>query len=1051
MEIKIQNNKLDFNLLFPFYFVLSDTLQIIDTGKSLNKIWPNLKGKNLSDAFAFKRPWSLKYTYESILEYSNQIFILNSTQNNNIFRGQIISLTSSKQILFIGTPWFVSAEEMQSNGLLLNDFALHDVMPDMFQFLKASNINTSDIQLLATEVKAQKDVLQSIIDFIPHQIFLKDLHERFVLVNKKVEEILGKSSVDIIGKTDEEILGEKVKIRINGDINHSTSNFYQEVQVTNNGNTIVNQISKIPFEINGELKGVLGVAIDISEQIEYENKIKISEDKYKALIENALDIIFQTDSNGNILFINSLAVKISEFSMDELLNMNCFNLIRNDYVKRAKDYYLSKAFLKDPIHSNFEFPLISKTGKEIWISQKVQPILQGKEVVSYQGVARDITEIKLLEIERLKTENELKKTTSRLKSLVENLNNGILVEDENKIIVSINEAFCKIFNIQKSPSELIGLSSDTIISNIKSLIIESVCFESTINSLIENKIPVVEQEFVMKSGNILERDFMPIFVKNEYKGQLWSYKDITSRKNEAKELLAAKELAEASSKAKDQFLSIMSHEIRTPMNAVIGLTQLLINKEPKNEQIEYLKSIKYSADNLLELINNILDFSKIESGNIIIENIDFDLHEVIERLENIYKYQTDEKGLRFMIHLNHKVNQYLKGDSLRLNQILINLIGNAIKFTDHGYVEVLIYNSKSNSKNIIFEVRDSGIGIEEENQSKIFERFTQANSDTTRKYGGTGLGLAITKLLVQLLGGTIAIQSKLGYGTSFFVELPFELGSKELVLNTNLNEQEMNDNLTGKKVLLVEDNHLNQVIAKEFLKQWGIEAVTAENGQEAINIINAGGRFNLILMDLQMPVMDGFTATQHIRNDYNGLFNDLPIIALSAATSSDIKLKAKQVGMNDFVSKPFESSVLFNVISKYINIVSLESQNKVNEPIINTPKDVVFSVKYYEDFSSGSKEFVKEMVLVYLDETPQILEALNDAVNKLDLIEIAASCHKLKTSFTMLGLNTNDVKKLEDLAVSNELNLNQITVLNSGIQLLGQRSFAELKDFLNYY
>ena len=212
--------------------------------------------------------------------------------------------------------------------------------------------------MLATEVKAQKDVLQSIIDFIPHQIYLKDLHERFVLVNKKVEEILGKSSVDIIGKTDAEIFGEKVRIRINKNIVQSTSNYYQEVQVTNNGNTIVNQISKIPFEINGELKGVLGVAIDISEQIEYENKIKISEDKYKALIENALDIIFQTDSNGNILFINTLAVKISEYSMDELLNMNCFNLIRNDYVKRAKDYYLSKVFLKDPIHSNFEFPLI---------------------------------------------------------------------------------------------------------------------------------------------------------------------------------------------------------------------------------------------------------------------------------------------------------------------------------------------------------------------------------------------------------------------------------------------------------------------------------------------------------------------------------------------------------------------------------------------------------------------------------------------------------------------------------------------------------------------
>jgi signal transduction histidine kinase/CheY-like chemotaxis protein len=504
--------------------------------------------------------------------------------------------------------------------------------------------------------------------------------------------------------------------------------------------------------------------------------------------------------------------------------------------------------------------------------------------------------------------------------IVEKLNNGILVEDENRIIIAINDAFCEIFNIKQLPNELIGTNSETIIIKIKQLLIHTVNFEATINHLIENKELVIDQEFQMHSGRILARDFMPFFVKNEYKGHFWSFKDITSRKNELMELLVAKEQAKASALAKEQFLSIMSHEMRTPMNAVIGLTHLLITKEPKDEQLEYLKSIKYSADNLLELINNILDYSKIESGNIILEHIDFDIHQVIDRLENIFKHQTDEKRIRFMIHLNHNVKQFLKGDNLRLCQILINLIGNAIKFTEKGFVDLFIYNSKVNIDNIIFEVRDSGIGIEEEDQVKIFEIFTQANSENTRKYGGIGLGLATTKLLVQLFGGTITVKSKFGLGTSFFVELPFEIGSQELVLNTNLNDKEMYNNLTGKKILLVEDIRLNQVIVIAFLKQWGIETITAENGQEALNLLNSGARFNLILMDLQMPIMDGFTATQHIRNDFNGIFNKLPIIALSAATSTEIKNKAKQMGMNDFVSKPFDSKVLFRVISEYINI-----------------------------------------------------------------------------------------------------------------------------------
>ena len=1055
MNIGIENNSIDFNRLFPFFFVVDKSLQIIEVGNSLEKTYPSIKGRNFKEIFSFKRPWSIKYTFESILEYSNQLFILNGLEADTMFRWQVIPLENTCHILFIGNPWIVSVEEMHQKGLVLNDFALHDILPDIFQFLKASQINNNDMRILANELQSQKDLLQNVIDLLPHQIFLKDLNSRFLLVNKKVEELFGASAKEIVGKTYNEfnnkpdILGEynlsdafviktKQKVEIT-----------QEPQKSHTGKSITNHISKLPFEVNGELKGVLGIAVDISERLEYENKLKISEDKYRALIENALDIIYQINEDTQIVFINTLAITISEYSMEELLSKKFIDLMRDDYKESAIKFYKSKAFLDEPIQSYFEFPLITKSGKEIWISQKVQSIFEDNKIVGFQGFARDITLEKKLELERLNTENELKETALRLKSLIENLNKGILVEDEDGKILAVNDVFCKLFKINIKPNELIGLEVDSL-NEVINLSVNNVDdYRNRLKEILDYKTIIIDEEIELNSGVVLERDYKPIFVQNLYKGHLWTYKDVTSKKMVEKELLKAKEDAEASSLAKEQFLSTMSHEIRTPMNAVIGITQLLINNEPKKEQLEYLTAIKYSADNLLGLINNILDFSKIESGNIGIENVDFDLHYLMQKVQNIFKFQADEKGIKLMVYLDHAVNKYLKGDTVRLNQIITNLVGNALKFTEFGNIEILIYNSLTRKNNIVFEVRDTGIGIEKDKLSKIFEKFTQANSDTTRKYGGTGLGLTITKLLVELLGGTISVESKVDVGTKFIVELPFEYGSEELVLKTNLKVMEMAGKLSGKKVLLVEDNKLNQLIAKEFMKQWGLEVVTAENGVEAISVLDSGQEFDLVLMDLQMPLMDGFTTTEYIRKNYQGKFLNMPIIALSAATSMEVKSKIVQVGMNDFISKPFESQSLFTKISEYILLNSDSNRGESNKK--NKKNSFVFSLKYYEDFSGGNKDFVKEMINVYLEETPLILESLNDSVNSNLVTEIAPICHKLKTSFTMLGVDATDVKKLEDISQFEIPDFINISVLNSQIQILGKKSIAELNSFLVNY
>jgi CheY-like chemotaxis protein/HPt (histidine-containing phosphotransfer) domain-containing protein len=311
------------------------------------------------------------------------------------------------------------------------------------------------------------------------------------------------------------------------------------------------------------------------------------------------------------------------------------------------------------------------------------------------------------------------------------------------------------------------------------------------------------------------------------------------------------------------------------------------------------------------------------------------------------------------------------------------------------------------------------------------------------------LGLTITKLLVELLGGKIYVKSAIGKGTSFFVELPFDEASKDKVIQTKLKAKEMEGQLTGKKVLLVEDNNLNQLIASEFMKNWGLEVIMAENGLEALACLEKDDQIDLVLMDLQMPEMDGYTATQNIRRGFGGKFDGLPIIALSASTSAEVRDKVMAVGMNDYLSKPFESQALYKKISEYLN-----HNQKSNQTIASpTKKDdtTIFSLEYYENFAGGNKDFVREMVKVFLEETPSILLKLNEHVRENNLPGISSTCHKLKTSFTMMGINANACKQLEELAKSGVKDFFTVKKLNDGIQDVGHASISGLKSVLENY
>ena len=391
-------------------------------------------------------------------------------------------------------------------------------------------------------------------------------------------------------------------------------------------------------------------------------------------------------------------------------------------------------------------------------------------------------------------------------------------------------------------------------------------------------------------------------------------RQIQSRKQIESELIFAKETAENATQAKSEFLSMMSHEIRTPLNAIIGITYLMQQEENTPSVMDNLKTLQFSAENLHLLINDILDFSKIEAGKVELEEMPFDLKFLVSNIKKANQVKAQEKGNKIKLMLDDDIPNTLIGDSLRIGQVLSNLVSNAVKFTINGSVtiEVSVLKKDAEKASIYFSVTDTGIGIPPDKQKLIFERFTQANSETTRKFGGTGLGLVISKKLVQLHNSDIVLESEAGKGATFHFTIDLRIGITIKQQMATLSE-EMNDvSLDGVKLLLVDDYFVNIKVASMFLDKWKVTFDTAENGLIAVEKFKKN-EYDLILMDLLMPEMDGYTAVEKIRETGSSI----PIIALTASATLNNQDRAFKVGVNDYVTKPFNPKELYMKIAKY--------------------------------------------------------------------------------------------------------------------------------------
>nr|WP_068888293.1 PAS domain S-box protein [Pedobacter panaciterrae] len=614
-------------------------------------------------------------------------------------------------------------------------------------------------------------------------------------------------------------------------------------------------------------------------------------------INNAVVI---SDANNHVTWVNDAFEKITGYTINDLKGKRLGDLIIGP---KTDLELLKKARLLIKQNRSFTVDLLAyrKDGQPIWLSIYNTVVLNDKGKVDMEvEIIIDITEKK-------KAEEELQV----LSLVASKTNTGVNISDAAGKTTWINQSLKKLTGY--SFAELKGQKLGDVLSKD----------EAQKELILSSRAKAQKNESYTIEVQAKTKDNQPVWLavsntpiineKGEVERQIDLISDITQRKQIEKDLFESKEKALQLSEAKEMFLSVMSHEIRTPLNAVIGMTHLLIDNNPKESQIEDLNILKFSAENLLHIINDILDFTKIETGNLELESIPLDIKGLASDIVNSLQINASQKGDKLELQYDNKIPADILGDKTRLYQILMNLLGNAIKFTDYGKIELKIELVSENDEAVLvrFLVKDNGIGIPEDKQSYIFETFTQAKTDISRKYGGTGLGLAITKKLLKLYRSDITVTSKEGRGTEFCFDIHFRKATQDAKVVKSIEQPSL---FIGKRILVVDDNDINILIANRILSKWGFELEFAKNGKEAIEKVMTKS-FDLIFMDIQMPGIDGFETTSIIRELDDEYFKTVPIIALTASTLQDENSKFKACGMNGHILKPFKPEEIKNIIS----------------------------------------------------------------------------------------------------------------------------------------
>lgn len=943
-----------FESVFPFHFAFDRTLKLTHIGRVLARIYPELSiGADFVAAFRIDSPRSAA-DFEAIVANQHMLFVVTHPEGRFLLRGQMLYLPDSDHIVFLCSPWVTKLDSLKALGLSLKDFALHDPVVDLMQILQSQNTALADLKRLTTKLAQQKAALKeanqklgqqfqeleqaqamtrSILDTAPDGIITINASGIIEVANPMVERLFGYEAGELVGSNINVLMPSPEREHHDDYINHYIRT--GERRILGSGREVLGlhkDGSMIPLYLSvGEVTGgdhprFTGILHDISKPKQAEQALRESEKRYRSVVDNIKEVIFQTDVEGHWTFLNPAWTEITGFDIDASVGHQFLEFVHPDDRER-NDALFHSLIARKMQYSRHESRYLTKSGDYRWI----------------EFIAR-----------------------------------GTLDED----------------------GYIIGTSG-------------------TLN-------------------------------------------DVTERHKAAEAMEVAKEAAETANRAKSAFLANMSHEIRTPMYGVLGMLDLLTEAELAPKYRDYLHTAQRSAKLLLNLIDDILDFSRIEAGALNLEHIKFDLRKTVQDVITLLSEKARHKAIRLSSVIDSTLPYYVCGDPNRLAQVLMNLVGNAIKFTEQGSVKlwVEIEAQTPDWLRVVFIVEDTGIGITPEVQARLFQPFSQADNSTSRRFGGSGLGLMIAKHLVEMMGGGIQFISTPGQGSTFWFNVWFtQTGQAEAAAIPSpggKSLEEANSLRFRGRVLLVEDNEINQLVSSKLLGRLGLDVDIAVNGQEALSAIEVDQEYDLVFMDCHLPGIDGLEATRLIRQqERHRAVGPVPIIALTASATESDRQACLAAGMDDYLAKPLESNKLIHTLSRWLPRLSEESarhQEKEEESTIlsGDAKDTpLIDLNRFEEIRALLGTDFPRMIDIYEELGRGAATEMKVNLGSGNLEAMVNAVHQLKGSSSNLG-----AKRLHEICrnLENDLRSRKMENLESridGIAINHELTCKQLRRLLD--
>ncbi|MDD2925116.1 PAS domain S-box protein [Rhodoferax sp.] len=875
-----------------------------------------------------------------------------------------------------------------------------------------------EAQQAKDDIELQREQNATILDTLNDGVYATDLNGHFTFINAAGERILGWTASELTGQSSHQMIHH---LHLDGtDFPQETCPLITVLQrgasldgedhfIHRNGRFIPVSYRSKPLMQDGRVTGSLVSFHDISERIESEALIRLQ----RAALDAAANMILISDRSGLIEYVNRAFCQTTGYTEDEVLGQS--TRILNSGLQDNAFYQSLWAVLLSGHAWEGELSNRRKNGEVYPEQMTITPILNDGQITHFIAIKRDISE-------EVRTRTRLR----LVETAIQEIDQGIyimdaLVHDEGPIIQYVNAGFSHITGY--SAQEAVGTHAGFLYTRTDAYklgLMQQAMRQGTNITL--------EMNYQRKDGSLFvgELHLSPVHgdsgCVSHYIGLL---SDIGLRKQAEAALRDARDQALENSRLKSEFLSTMSHEIRTPMNGIIGMTDLLLDTKLDEEQREFTGIVRDSAQTLLVIINDILDFSKIEAGKLEVEITDFSAALVVESTVELLLSKAREKSLNLSSFVDPALPTQMLGDPTRLRQVLVNLIGNAIKFTESGEITVRVTRSTTETAPTIrFEVTDTGIGIPSHTQTKLFQSFTQADSSTTRKYGGTGLGLAICKRLIELMGGHIGVNSEPGKGSTFWFTLPLESSStaRQMDLLSPHHTEPTTETAsisiprqgTRHLILLAEDNQINQKVAELQINKLGYALQIVANGQQAVDAVLAAAagnapNFSAILMDCQMPVMDGFEATAAIRKALGTDAKRIPIIAMTANAMQGDRELCLAAGMDDYLSKPIDPEQLRNLLEKWTTPATTDSPPTAMETEV-LPKSAgphsIINFDLLHDYFGDEPQIIKGMLELFQTTTSDLLVKLRSAIDTRDSNAICALAHEIKGSSSNIGIQS---------------------------------------------